>query len=106
VAIEAGISHAAMPTAKASTAVKTCPTSMGRDQVARRHQYTTIRRVICGRAPSDNPAMRPQAMRFARAPRGAVVVAPSTSRNPTTNTMPNMSVSASPDWSQNSGDAP
>jgi hypothetical protein len=29
---------------------------------------------------------------------------PSTSRKPTTNTMPNMSVSASPDWSQNSGD--
>jgi hypothetical protein len=32
-----------------------------------------------------------------------VVVVPSTSMNPTTNTMPNMSVSASPDWSQNSG---
>jgi hypothetical protein len=44
-------------------------------------------------------------MRFARAPRDAVVVAPSTSRNATTNTMPNMSVSASPDWSQNSGDS-
>jgi hypothetical protein len=44
-------------------------------------------------------------MRFKRAPRGVVVVAPSTSRKPTTNTMPNMSVSASPDWSQNSGDS-
>ena len=43
-------------------------------------------------------------MRLARAPSGEGGEAPLTSKKASMNTMPNMSLSASPDWSLNSDD--
>ncbi len=61
--------------------------------------------VTSGRAPSDSPAMTPQAISLERSPGGAVVGWSSTNRNATTNSMANMSVRARPDCSQKSGDS-